>query len=45
MTLLMTTGASAPEEVFQKCVEKLVSFFPAEIEERAVCEENVSFSC
>ena len=45
MTLLMTAGASAPEEVFQKCVEKLAAFFPVEIEERTVCEENVSFSC
>ncbi len=45
MTLLMTAGASAPEEVFQRCVEKLARHFPVEIEERAVCEENVRFNC
>lgn len=45
MTLLMTAGASAPEEVFQRCVEKLARHFPVEIEERVICEENASFRC
>ena len=45
MTLLMTAGASAPEEVFQRCVEKLSRRFPVEIEERVICEENASFRC
>ena len=44
-TLLMTAGASAPEEVFQLCVEKLARLFPVEIEERVVCEENAEFRC
>ena len=44
-TLLMTAGASAPEEVFQRCVEKLASLFPVEVEERVVCDENVRFNC
>ncbi|MBR5414355.1 MAG: 4-hydroxy-3-methylbut-2-enyl diphosphate reductase [Thermoguttaceae bacterium] len=45
MTLLMTAGASAPEEVFQLCVEKLTRFFSVEIEERVICEENAEFRC
>ncbi|MGI5831765.1 MAG: 4-hydroxy-3-methylbut-2-enyl diphosphate reductase [Thermoguttaceae bacterium] len=43
MTLVMTAGASAPEEVFQECVGKLAQFFPVEIEQRVVCEETAVF--
>ncbi len=45
MTLLMTAGASAPEEVFQRCVGRLASLFPVEIEERVICDENAEFRC
>jgi len=42
-TVLITAGASAPEDVVQECVEYLQSNFGATIEESVVREENVHF--
>jgi 4-hydroxy-3-methylbut-2-enyl diphosphate reductase len=42
-TVLITAGASAPEEMVQECVERLVSHFGATVESRTVREEHVSF--
>jgi 4-hydroxy-3-methylbut-2-enyl diphosphate reductase len=42
-TVLITAGASAPEENVQDCVAYLRTLFGAEVESRAVREEHVSF--
>jgi 4-hydroxy-3-methylbut-2-enyl diphosphate reductase len=42
-TVLVTAGASAPEEHVQACVDRLRNEFGAEVESRVVREEHVSF--
>src|SRR5438874_7208245 len=42
-TVLITAGASAPEDVVQECIEYLQRNFGATIQEEAVREENVHF--
>ncbi|CAN5574322.1 4-hydroxy-3-methylbut-2-enyl diphosphate reductase [soil metagenome] len=42
-TVLITAGASAPEEHVQDCVKYLVDAFGASLESRVVREEHVSF--
>jgi len=42
-TVLITAGASAPEEMVQQCVDYLVARFGATVESRVVREENVHF--
>jgi len=42
-TVLVTAGASAPEENVQECVEYLKQKFGATVESRVVREEHVSF--
>jgi 4-hydroxy-3-methylbut-2-enyl diphosphate reductase len=42
-TVLITAGASAPEEHVQDCVEYLRATFGAEVESRVIREEHVSF--
>ena len=42
-TVLVTAGASAPEEHVQACVDRLRAEFGAEVESRVVREEHVSF--
>jgi 4-hydroxy-3-methylbut-2-en-1-yl diphosphate reductase len=42
-TVLITAGASAPEEHVQACVDRLVADFGADVESRVVREEHVSF--
>jgi 4-hydroxy-3-methylbut-2-en-1-yl diphosphate reductase len=42
-TVLVTAGASAPEEHVQDCVGFLVEHFAAEVETRTIREEHVSF--
>lgn len=42
-TVLVTAGASAPEEHVQDCVGFLVEHFSAEVENRTIREEHVSF--
>jgi 4-hydroxy-3-methylbut-2-enyl diphosphate reductase len=42
-TVLITAGASAPEDHVQDCIEYLREKFGAEIESRVVREENVHF--
>ena len=42
-TVLITAGASAPEEVVQACVEALQRRFGGTVETRTVREEHVSF--
>jgi 4-hydroxy-3-methylbut-2-enyl diphosphate reductase len=42
-TVLVTAGASAPEDVVQECVDYLRQRFGAEVESRTVREEHVSF--
>ncbi len=42
-TVLITAGASAPEDVVQECLRFLQDRFGAEIESRTVREEHVSF--
>ena len=42
-TVLVTAGASAPEEVVEACVAYLQSRYGAEIESRVIREEHVSF--
>ncbi len=41
--MLITAGASAPEDHVQECVEYLRQKFGAEVESRVVREEHVSF--
>jgi 4-hydroxy-3-methylbut-2-enyl diphosphate reductase len=42
-TVLITAGASAPEEVVEECVAHLKARFAATVESRTVREEHVSF--
>jgi 4-hydroxy-3-methylbut-2-en-1-yl diphosphate reductase len=42
-TVLVTAGASAPEEVVQECVQYLKERYGATVESRIVREEHVSF--
>jgi 4-hydroxy-3-methylbut-2-enyl diphosphate reductase len=42
-TVLITAGASAPEDVVQECIEYLQNQYGASIEEEWVREENVHF--
>jgi len=42
-TVLITAGASAPEEVVEQCVEHLKRNFHATVESRTVREEHTSF--
>ena len=42
-TVLITAGASAPEDVVQECIFYLQSHFGAAVESRTVREEHVSF--
>jgi 4-hydroxy-3-methylbut-2-enyl diphosphate reductase len=42
-TVLITAGASAPEEVVEECVAYLQEHFGAAVESRTVREEHVSF--
>jgi 4-hydroxy-3-methylbut-2-en-1-yl diphosphate reductase len=42
-TVVITAGASAPEDVVQECIEYLQNRFGATIEEERVREENVHF--
>jgi 4-hydroxy-3-methylbut-2-enyl diphosphate reductase len=42
-TVLITAGASAPEDVVEECVRHLCERFGATVEERTVREEHVSF--
>ncbi len=42
-TVLITAGASAPEQVVQECIDYLQHHFSATIQERIVREENVHF--
>jgi 4-hydroxy-3-methylbut-2-enyl diphosphate reductase len=42
-TVLITAGASAPEDVVQKCIDYLEKQFGATIQEEFVREENVHF--
>jgi 4-hydroxy-3-methylbut-2-enyl diphosphate reductase len=42
-TVLITAGASAPEDVVQDCVAYLQTRFGAEVESRTIREEHVSF--
>jgi len=42
-TVLVTAGASAPEEVVEQCVEFLRGRYQATVESRTVREEHVSF--
>lgn len=42
-TVLITAGASAPESVVQQCITYLEERFHAEVENRTVREEHVSF--
>ncbi len=43
-TVLITAGASAPEDVVQECLSYLQNKFGATVEEATVREENVSFA-
>jgi 4-hydroxy-3-methylbut-2-enyl diphosphate reductase len=42
-TVLLTSGASAPESLVQQCVELLQMRFGAEVETRSLREEQVRF--
>jgi 4-hydroxy-3-methylbut-2-enyl diphosphate reductase len=42
-TVLVTAGASAPEETVQECVDQLVQRYGATVETRTVREEHVAF--
>ena len=42
-TVLVTAGASAPEEVVEECVRELQARYGASVENRTVREEHVSF--
>ena len=42
-TVLITAGASAPEDVVQECIEYLETHHGATLEEAYVREENVHF--
>ena len=42
-TVLITAGASAPEERVQECVDRLKARYGASVESRTIREENVNF--
>lgn len=42
--VLITAGASAPEEIVKRCVEVLQSRFQATVESRVLCREEVVFA-
>jgi 4-hydroxy-3-methylbut-2-en-1-yl diphosphate reductase len=42
-TVLVTAGASAPEQVVEQCLDWLRQHFDAKVEPRSMREENVSF--
>ena len=42
--ILVTAGASAPEDIVQRCIARLGELFEIEVEERIVRDENVKFS-
>ncbi len=42
-TVLITAGASAPEELVSECVDFLCQIFGATVEEHSIREENVEF--
>jgi 4-hydroxy-3-methylbut-2-enyl diphosphate reductase len=42
-TVLITAGASAPEEMVQECVDRLKARYGASVESRTVREEHVNF--
>lgn len=42
-TILVSAGASAPEYVVQKVVEKIQTHFNADVEEREVVQESIQF--
>jgi 4-hydroxy-3-methylbut-2-enyl diphosphate reductase len=42
-TVLITAGASAPEEVVEECIAHLKERYGAAVENRTVREEHVSF--
>ena len=43
-TVLVTAGASAPEDVVQECVDYLKRHYNATVETRTIREEDVSFN-
>ena len=43
-TLMITAGASAPENLVQECVDSIQSHFDAEVESRVIREEQVHFN-
>ena len=43
-TVLVTAGASAPEDVVRQCVGWLEARFGASVEQRSICDEQVRFS-
>lgn len=43
-TVMITAGASAPEDVVERCVEALRSRFDATVESRVLCREEVVFA-
>ncbi len=43
-TVLITAGASAPEDVVQRCVARLKARFQASVEQRSICNERVRFT-
>jgi len=43
-TLMITAGASAPENLVQDCVDYIQSHFDAEMESRVIREEQVNFN-
>jgi len=43
-TVLITAGASAPEDIVRECVEQLRERFGAEVETRVVREEEIRFA-
>ena len=43
-TLMITAGASAPENLVQDCVEYIKEHFDAEVESRVIREERVHFN-
>jgi 4-hydroxy-3-methylbut-2-enyl diphosphate reductase len=42
-TILITAGASAPEQIVQDCVQVLQTRFQATVEEKTTCKESLSF--
>jgi len=42
-TVLVTAGASAPDDMVAECVDWLCQRFDARVETRTVCSENVRF--